>query len=76
MDHAKYVSEKNIIDERSWGDIISSSHVLNLWIELIKSRNDNSMQKYRVSVFFKVYMFGRNFRNFEVLEKQEIVSNP
>ena len=48
--------------------IIILDYVLNIWIELIKWRNDHAMQKFYLMHFFKSSKFGRNFeksRNFE-----------
>ena len=45
--------------------IIVVDIVLKICIELIKSRNDNAMEKfYRLRTFSKVDIFGRNFENF------------
>ena len=46
--------------------IIILDDVLKLWIELIKSRNDNTTGKfYRFRVVWKNTIFGRNFEIFE-----------
>ena len=42
----KNVFEKNIIGSGRGSDMIVSDNVLQIWIELIKCRNDNAMEKF------------------------------
>ena len=53
-------------------DMIVLDNVIKIWIELIKLRNDNVMEKfYRGRVVSKSSIFCRNFENFEKSRKFE-----